>query len=81
MTSREKRRQKIIKAAAERFLSNGRDGVSMKDAAKAASVSRATLYTYFGNKDELFDAAVDGIIVSVRDTAKNALREAPDSAA
>jgi AcrR family transcriptional regulator len=80
VTSREKRRQKIIKAAAERFLSNGRDGVSMKDAAKAASVSRATLYTYFGNKDELFDAAVDSIVVSVRDRAKNTLCEVPESA-
>ena len=52
----------------------------MKDVAKAAKVSRATLYTYFGSKDELFDAAVDGITVSVREKAKNALRQVPESA-
>jgi AcrR family transcriptional regulator len=80
VTTREKRRQKLIRAAAERFLTNGIDGVSMKDVAKAANVSRATLYTYFGSKDELFDAAADGITVSVRDKAKNALREVPESA-
>ena len=78
--SRDKRRQKLIRAAAEQFLTLGRDGVSMKDVAKAANVSRATLYTYFSSKDELFDAAVDGITLSVRDKSKNALREVPPGA-
>ena len=80
VTPREKRRLKLITSAAELFLTKGTAGVSMQDVAAAANVSRATLYTYFGSKDEIFDAAVDGITLSVRDRAKNTLREVPESA-
>ena len=59
MTPREKRRLKLIRSAAELFLTKGSAGVSMQDVAEAANVSRATLYTYFSSKDEIFDAAVD----------------------
>ena len=70
MASREKRRLKLIRSAAELFLAKGSAGVSMQDVAEAANVSRATLYTYFSSKDEIFDAAVEGIILSVSDRAK-----------
>ena len=80
MASREKRRLKLIRSAAELFLAKGSAGVSMQDVAEAANVSRATLYTYFSSKDEIFDAAVDGIILSVSDRAKNTLLELPKSA-
>ena len=80
MSTRERRRLKLIRLAAELFLTNGREGVSMQSIAEAADISRASLYTYFGSKDEIFDAAVDGITLSVRDRAKNALRELPESA-
>ena len=79
MASREKRRLKLIRSAAELFLTKGSAGVSMQDVAEAANVSRATLYTYFSSKDEIFDAAVDGIIFSVSDRAKKALREIPEN--
>ena len=52
----------------------------MQSIAEAADISRASLYTYFGSKDEIFDAAVDGITFSVRDRAKNALREMSEGA-
>ena len=55
MASREKRRLKLIRSAAELFLAKGSAGVSMQDVAEAANVSRATLYTYFRSKDEIFD--------------------------
>ena len=80
MASREKRRLKLIRSAAELFLAKGSGGVSMQDVAEAANVSRATLYTYFSSKDEIFDAAVDGIILSVSDRAKKMLFELPKSA-
>ena len=73
MTNRIERRLTIIAAAAELFLSHGSAGVSMRDIAKAANISRATLYTYFGNKNEVFDAAVDGIIFTVTKKSKGAL--------
>ena len=80
MSTRERRRIKLIRSAAELFLTNGREGVSMQSIAEAADISRASLYTYFGSKDEIFDAAVDGITFSVRDRAKNALREIAEGA-
>jgi AcrR family transcriptional regulator len=73
VTTRNERRLTIIEAAAELFLSHGSAGVSMRDIAKAANISRATLYTYFGNKNEVFDAAVDGIIFTVSKKSKGAL--------
>ena len=73
MTSRNDRRLTIIAAAAELFLSHGSAGVSMRDIAKAANISRATLYTYFGNKDQVFDAAVNGIIFTVTEKSRRAL--------
>ena len=80
MSTRERRRIKLIRLAAELFLTYGREGVSMQSIAEAADISRASLYTYFGSKDEIFDAAVDGITFSVRDRAKNALREMSEGA-
>ena len=80
MASPEKRRLELISSAAKLFLTKGSAGVSMQDIAEAAKVSRATLYTYFSSKDEIFDAAVDGIILSVSDRAKKMLFELPKSA-
>jgi len=42
------------------FLANGFDAASMADIAKAAGVSKGTLYVYFKDKDELFAAIVRG---------------------
>ena len=80
MTTRNERRLTIIEAAAELFLSHGSAGVSMRDIAKAANISRATLYTYFGNKNEVFDAAVDGIIFTVSKKSKGALSNVGETA-
>ena len=42
------------------FLSAGFDGASMNDIARAAGVSKGTLYAYFNSKDELFEAIIRG---------------------
>ncbi len=80
MTNRNDRRLTIIAAAAELFLSHGSAGVSMRDIAKAANISRATLYTYFGNKDQVFDAAVNGIIFTVTERSRRALANVGEKA-
>ena len=49
----EKRRQ-ILDGAREVFRAKGYEGASMDAIAKAAGVSKGTLYVYFTNKDELF---------------------------
>jgi AcrR family transcriptional regulator len=52
------KRRQIIDGAREVFLSRGFDAASMGDIAKAAGVSKGTLYVYFKDKDELFFAIV-----------------------
>jgi AcrR family transcriptional regulator len=53
----EKRRQ-ILSGAREVFLDRGFDAASMGDIARAAGVSKGTLYVYFQNKEDLFAALV-----------------------
>lgn len=53
----EKRRQ-ILSGAREVFLERGFDAASMGDIARAAGVSKGTLYVYFQNKEDLFAALV-----------------------
>src|SRR5215213_5699133 len=51
----DKRRQ-ILDGARAVFLVAGFDGASMGEIAKAAGVSKGTLYVYFDSKESLFEA-------------------------
>lgn len=55
---KEQRRKDIIDAAEKLFFEKGYDDVSMNDIAKDVELSKATLYLYFENKEELFFAIV-----------------------
>jgi TetR/AcrR family transcriptional repressor of mexJK operon len=48
------KRQAILEAATELFIAQGYGAVSMDAIARAAGVSKATLYAHFGSKDQLF---------------------------
>ncbi|HXX04928.1 MAG TPA: TetR/AcrR family transcriptional regulator [Xanthobacteraceae bacterium] len=52
------KRRQIIDGARAVFLSKGFDAASMNDIARAAGVSKGTLYVYFNDKEQLFDAIV-----------------------
>jgi AcrR family transcriptional regulator len=52
------KRRQIIDGARNVFLAQGFDAASMNDIARAAGVSKGTLYVYFNNKEELFEAIV-----------------------
>jgi AcrR family transcriptional regulator len=52
------KRRQIVEGARAVFLARGFDAASMADIAKAAGVSKGTLYVYFKDKDELFTAIV-----------------------
>jgi AcrR family transcriptional regulator len=54
------KRRQIVEGARSMFLSRGFDAASMGDIAKAAGVSKGTLYVYFKDKDELFSAIMHG---------------------
>jgi TetR/AcrR family transcriptional repressor of mexJK operon len=48
------KRKVILEAATELFMAHGYGAVSMDAIARAAGVSKATLYAYFTSKDQLF---------------------------
>ena len=50
----EQKRQDILAAAHRAFLENGYDAVSMDAIAERAHVSKRTVYSHFGSKEELF---------------------------
>ncbi len=54
------KRRQILEGARKVFLDRGFDAASMMDIAKAAGVSKGTLYVYFKDKDDLFDGMVHG---------------------
>src|SRR6202167_3279228 len=53
------KRRQIVEGARSIFLQQGFDAASMNDIARAAGVSKGTLYVYFNNKEELFEAIVE----------------------
>src|ERR1700683_3711770 len=53
------KRRQIIDGARAVFLAKGFDAASMNDIARAAGVSKGTLYVYFDNKEQLFEAIVE----------------------
>jgi len=53
------KRQQILDSASHLFMENGYDGVSMDSIAKTANVSKQTLYSHFGKKDELFRYCIE----------------------
>jgi AcrR family transcriptional regulator len=55
---RGRRRASILKHAADVFMERGFDVASMRDIARAAAVSKATLYQYFPDKSALFTAVI-----------------------
>ncbi|TKG61852.1 TetR/AcrR family transcriptional regulator [Prauserella endophytica] len=55
---RARRQEEILDAAVGLFVSNGFHAVSLDDVAGSAHVTKRTLYAYFGDKSEIFFAAV-----------------------
>ena len=53
------KRRQIIDGARKVFLDLGFDGASMGEIARAAGVSKGTLYVYFADKNRLFEAIVE----------------------
>jgi AcrR family transcriptional regulator len=53
------KRRQILEGARAVFLDLGFDGASMGEIARAAGVSKGTLYVYFADKNRLFEAIVE----------------------
>lgn len=60
------RRQEILEAAAKSFSLFGYKATTMDQVAKIANVGKGTIYTFFANKEELFNAIVMKMIDEMR---------------
>jgi AcrR family transcriptional regulator len=52
------KRRQIVEGARQVFMAQGFDAASMGEIARVAGVSKGTLYVYFKDKEELFEAIV-----------------------
>jgi len=53
------KRKQIVDGARRVFIDMGFDAASMNDITREAGVSKGTIYVYFANKEELFEAIVE----------------------
>lgn len=54
-----KTRERLLDVARQLFVSNGVERTTMNDIATASDKGRRTIYTYFKNKKEIYDAVVE----------------------
>jgi AcrR family transcriptional regulator len=59
------KRRQILDGARKVFMDLGFDGASMGEIARAAGVSKGTLYVYFADKNRLFEAIVEEEILEL----------------
>jgi len=67
------RRKQIVEAAGKSFALFGYKATTMEQVAKLANVGKGTIYTFFTNKEELFDVIVDDVIQQLHDLAKSSI--------
>ena len=65
-------REQVLQAALKKFAQSGYAGTSVQDIVDAAAVTKPTLYYYFENKAELYQALVD----SAHDERRRLMQEA-----
>lgn len=65
------KRRQILDGARKVFLDLGFDGASMGVIARAAGVSKGTLYVYFADKNRLFEAIVEQEVLEQQKVAFN----------
>lgn len=67
------RKQEIIKAATKSFSLFGYKATTMDQVAKLANVGKGTIYTFFKNKEELFDDIISTLIADMEKEALTAI--------
>lgn len=67
------RRQSVLNAARQSFELFGYKATTMDQVARIANVGKGTIYTFFKNKEELFNEILDQFIFEVREIAENAI--------
>src|SRR5262245_57094412 len=69
------KRRQIIDGARRVFINVGFDAASMNDITREAGVSKGTIYVYFANKEELFEALIDEERCAIFDDLYRAIDE------
>lgn len=69
------RRQEILEAADKSFSLFGYKATTMDQVAKIANVGKGTIYTFFANKEELFNAIVLQMVEEMRLVSEKATVE------
>ncbi len=72
------KRQQIIEGARRVFMNMGFDAASMNDITREAGVSKGTIYVYFANKEELFEALIEEERGTIFKNLYEALEQADD---
>ncbi|KMY53183.1 TetR family transcriptional regulator [Bacillus sp. FJAT-27231] len=67
------RKKQIVEAATKSFSLFGYKATTMDQVAKLANVGKGTIYTFFKNKEELFDEIVQTLIIEMREAAEKAI--------
>ncbi|MCM3042869.1 TetR/AcrR family transcriptional regulator [Paenibacillus motobuensis] len=60
------RRRQIVEAAEKSFALFGYKATTMDHVAKIANVAKGTIYTFFANKEELFDEILRSVIIEMK---------------
>ena len=73
-----RRREEIIEVASHLFARDGFAGTDLQDVADKLGVGKGTLYRYFPSKGDLFQAAVDHVMISMRRAIDGAIESVQD---
>jgi AcrR family transcriptional regulator len=68
--------EQILQAASQLFLKHGLKKVTMDDVSRLIGKSRSSLYYYYKNRDEIFEAVMDALIHEVVDEMAEAVKNA-----
>ncbi|MHA7965199.1 TetR/AcrR family transcriptional regulator [Paenibacillus sp. CAU 1782] len=68
------RRQLIVEAAAKSFSMFGYKATTMDGVARIASVGKGTIYTFFANKEELFQVIMKEMILEMKNVAESVIQ-------
>lgn len=71
-------RNRILDAAERMFVERGVSRTSLEDIADAAGVTRGAIYWHFDNKNELFQAMADRVLLPMEDIMRQAAEEATE---
>ena len=69
------RKKLIVEAATKSFSLFGYKATTMDQVAKIANVGKGTIYTFFKNKEELFDEIITTLIIEMKEAAEEAIEE------